>query len=94
MMAAVRSARPKTRFMLEMITRNPLKVPCLTEKYWATFPDRNGAYMAKTLKVVQKQGHRLQTLQRVDGLDRQAQLRLEDDNVKTCLHYAREKLAL
>ena len=94
MMAAVRSARPKTRFMLEMITRNPLKVPCLTEKYWATFPDRNGGYLAKTLRVVQKQGHRLQTLQRVDQLDRQAQLRLEDDNVKTCLHYAREKLAL
>ena len=25
-----------------MITRDPLKVPCLTEGYWTTFPDLPG----------------------------------------------------
>ncbi len=93
MVAAVKNARPKTRFVLEMITRNPLRVPCLTEKYWATFPERNGAYLARTLSVVQKQGHRLQALPRVDMLNPEAQLRLEDENVKVSLHYAREKLS-
>jgi len=94
MIAAVQKARPKTRFVLEMMTRNPLLVPCLTPKYWATFPERNGAYLAKTLGVVRKEGHRLQALPRMDMLNREAQLRLEDENVKTCLHYAREKLSL
>src|SRR6185437_7355223 len=32
----LRDARPGIRFNLEMITRDPLKVPCLTQSYWAT----------------------------------------------------------
>jgi hypothetical protein len=35
-----------------------------------------------------------QPLPRMDGLDREAQVRLENDNVKQCLNYAREQLAL
>ena len=38
----VRAARPDIRLNLEMITRDPLKVPCLTEGYWATFPELPG----------------------------------------------------
>ena len=94
MVGLVRKARPDTRFNLEMITRNPLEVPCLTEKYWATFPDRNGSYLARTLKVVQKEGKGIQALPRVESEPRAAQLRLEDDNVKHCLNHAREKLDL
>ena len=33
----IKRARPDVHFSLEMITRDPLKVPCLTDKYWATF---------------------------------------------------------
>ncbi len=89
----VRRARPKTRITLEMITRNPLEVPCLTEKYWTTFGERNGVYLARTLRMV-KAKERSGPLPRIDGLDHAAQVRLEDDNVKRCLQYAREKLAL
>lgn len=94
MIAAVRAARPKTRFVLEMITRDPLQVPCLTEKYWATFPSRNGVYLARTWTVVQEESKRFQALPRVTGQSHGAQLRLEDENVKVCLNHAREKLAL
>ena len=38
----LREARPEIRFNLEMITRDPLKVPCLTDRYWATFADLPG----------------------------------------------------
>ena len=38
----IRTARPDVHFSLEMITRDPLEVPCLTEKYWSTFDDVNG----------------------------------------------------
>lgn len=94
MVSLVRQARPKTHFTLEMITRDPLEVPCLTDKYWATFPDRNGVYLARMLKTVQKQSNRLQSLPRLKGQTPLAQLRLEEENVKNCLHYAREQLDL
>jgi 3-oxoisoapionate decarboxylase len=86
-------ARPKTRFTLEMITRDPLKVPCLTQNYWATFPDRSGAYLARTLSMVR--AHRPQKpLPRPESLDREARLSVEEENVKICLAYARQKLGL
>ena len=51
MFTMVRQARPKTNFVLEMITRDPLKIPCLTDGYWATFPDRSGRNLARTLQT-------------------------------------------
>jgi sugar phosphate isomerase/epimerase len=94
MAATVAKARPATRLSVEMITRNPLKVPCLTDAYWATFPDRNGQNLARTLALVRKTTERLEPLPRVDGLSTAARYRLEEDNIKQCLHYARVKLNL
>ncbi len=93
MIALVRQARPATHFSLEMITRDPLKVPCLTDGYWITFPDRNGRYLARTLKLVEKE-HPSQPLPRVAQLSHAEQLRLEEQNVVACLKYAHEKLDL
>jgi sugar phosphate isomerase/epimerase len=83
--STIRNARPKTNLLLEMITRNPLAVPCLTDKYWATFPDRKGIHLARTLRMVRDKKQKLPTL---DGLDRDAQLKVEEDNVKRCLAFA------
>ena len=91
--AAIRQARPKAQITLEMITRNPLEVPCLTDKYWITFPDRNGIYLARTLRMVAANA-KMQNLPRIDHLNKPAQLRLEEENVKQCLYYAREQLGL
>jgi len=90
--STIRRARPKTRITLEMITRNPLEVPCLTDKYWISFPDRNGRYLARTLRMVDANA-RKEPLPTLDALDRTAQMRLEEDNVKQCLYYAREQLS-
>lgn len=38
--ATCEKANPHMRHNLEMITRNPLKVPCLTQRYWKTFGQR------------------------------------------------------
>lgn len=91
MIALVRQARPNTRFSLEMITRDPLHVPCLTDKYWVTFPDRSGRYLARTLTLVQK-NQSSQPLPRVAQLSHDAYGRLEEENVVSCLRYARENL--
>ena len=89
----VRRHHPETRFTLEMITRNPLQVPCLTDKYWETFPDRNGRYLARMLRTV-RQNKRSQPLPVVDDLPAEARERLVVDNIRQCLHYARETLGL
>jgi len=89
----LRSARPKAHINLEMITRDPLKIPCLTDRYWATFPERNGLYLAQMLELVR--AHRpTRPLPRVSGLGDAARAALEESNVRSCLRYAREKLGL
>ena len=89
----IQKTRPKTRFSLEMMTRDPLRVPCLTDKYWAVFPDRNGVYLARTMKLVQTRGSR-DPLPQVSQLSHEERIRVEEDNIKTCLRYSREKLNL
>jgi len=89
----IHSARPEARITLEMITRDPLEVPCLTDKYWTTFPDRSGACLARTLRMVRDRKDP-RPLPVVSGLSHDVQLRLEEDNVKQCLNYAREHLGL
>ena len=91
--AAVQRARPATRLSLEMITRDPLLVPCLADKYWATFPDRNGIYLARTVRLVNEK-RSANPLPRVSQLPHNDQLRTEDQNVIACLRYARETLSI
>ncbi len=89
--ALIRKARPGTRFILEMITRDPLKVPCLTDAYWAPFPDRNGRHLARTMRLVTQRASR-EPLPSVSQLSREARQDLEDSNIRACLRYFREKL--
>jgi 3-oxoisoapionate decarboxylase len=91
--SALRMARPKTNLTLEMITRDPLKVPCLTDKYWAPFPERNGRFLARTVKLVNDRASK-SALPMVGQLTAEERSRLEEENVKACLEYSRDKLGL
>ena len=89
----LRAARPDIRFNIEMITRDPLRVPCLTQKYWATFPDLPGRHLARSLALVRE--HRPgRPLPRISQLPRAEQVRAEDENVASCLAYGRDRLGL
>ncbi len=92
MVATIRGARPKVRFTLEMITRDPLKVPCLTEKYWATFSERSGPRLAMMLRAV-RTAKCTKPIPRLSALPAKAQWQLEEDNVKLCLNAGREILS-
>jgi 3-oxoisoapionate decarboxylase len=81
-MGIIEKARPKTRMTLEMITRDPLKVPVFTDKYWATFPDRNGMYLARTMRMVRAKKSNLPV---ISGLSKEEQLKVEEQNVRKCL---------
>lgn len=45
-------AHPAIVFNLEMATRDPLKIPCLTDGYWATFPERRTTHLAAAMERV------------------------------------------
>ena len=51
-MGGLKKSNPKLQPMHELITRDPLKVPVLTDKYWITWPDRSGQYLADTIRLV------------------------------------------
>ena len=85
-------ALPSVTFNLEMITRDPLLIPCLTEKYWATFPDKPGSQLAAMLAVVKKQG--AAKLPCISGKSTEAVLAYEEENILKSLRYGGEKLGM
>ena len=89
----VQKANPNTKFSLEMITREPLKVPCMTKKYWDVFPDRNGKYLAQTFKLVSENVSKtpLPSIEKLSPADR---VKFEEDNIKACFRYVEEKQLL
>jgi sugar phosphate isomerase/epimerase len=91
--STIRNARPDARFTVEMLTRDPLKVPVYTDPYWVTFPDRNGRYLARAVTAARTHGW-AGALPAIERADRDTRLRVEDDNVIQCLNYAREKLGM
>jgi sugar phosphate isomerase/epimerase len=93
MIAVLRKANPKIQFNLEMITRDPLKIPCLTEKYWATMPEAPAERLASALALVRQHVPR-SALPRTTGLSVEKQLSMEDENVRKSLAFAKAKLAL
>jgi 3-oxoisoapionate decarboxylase len=93
MVRLIRAARPETRFNLELITRDPLVVPVLTERYWATLPDVPAADLARTLSLVKARGP-AGPLPRVSDLPPAQQVQTETRNIEQSLAYARERLGL
>jgi sugar phosphate isomerase/epimerase len=93
----LRAARPEVRFCLEMITRDPLKIPVFTKKYWATFDDSYsplpGRDLARILEIVRTAKPKT-PLTTTAGLNPAAALKLEDDLISRSIEYARKNLSL
>jgi sugar phosphate isomerase/epimerase len=93
MVRAIRGARPGVRFSLEMITRDPLHVPCLTAKYWSTFAEIGGDALARTLTRIRASKPR-SPLPRIGGLTDGQRYALEVELVNRSIEYARANLGL
>jgi sugar phosphate isomerase/epimerase len=97
MVKTLQAKDPEMIFGLEMITREPLKIPILTDKYWVTFTDPSsplpGRDLARTIRTVRSHPP-ARPLPRPAGLTPDAQLALEDDCVARSLAFARASLAL
>ena len=90
--ATVRKAKPEVKLNLEMITRDPLRIPCLAPKYWATLGDVPARELAETLSRVRRHKYP-QPLPTVASLPHAEQLRVEADHIARCFKYATEHLA-
>ena len=87
----LRSKKPEVRFSLEVITRDALKVPCLTDAYWKLVPDAAGVDLARTLRFVR--GHQAKS-QPISKLPIEKQVQMEDANIAASLQYAAQELML
>jgi sugar phosphate isomerase/epimerase len=92
MVAIQKRAKPDVRMSLELITRDALRVPCLTDRFWSTMPQVSGTDLARTLRFVRQ--HTTKDMQQVSSLPLDKQVELEDANIAASLKYAREELSL
>ena len=97
MVKGLQARDPNMVFALEMITREPLKIPVFTKKYWATFDDGYsplpGRDLARILEIVRTNPPKT-PLTRTSGLSAADALELEDDLVARSIAYARKALML
>ena len=82
----LKARNPKINMVEELITRDPLKIPCLTDAYWACFPARD----AKRLATVQAYVKAKQTkLPYVDQLSPQERFKVEESNHRNTIDWGR-----
>ncbi|HLK62492.1 MAG TPA: TIM barrel protein [Bryobacteraceae bacterium] len=97
MVASLKKKDPNMPFDLEMITRDPLKIPVFTDKYWVTFDDSYsplpGRDLAKVLEIVRKNRPK-NPLPHTTGMSIEEQVKLEEHNVSNSINYARQYLDL
>ena len=89
---ACQRANPKIQFNLEMITRDPLEVPCLTKHYWETWSKPDGEALAATLDRVRRNSPKKE-LPRISGMNKVAQVRFEEENNQRCFAWWNEHIA-
>ena len=93
MIEVLRAARPEVPLCLEMITRDPLKVPYRDDVYWASYGGRDADRVARfEAKVLSRAS--AAPLPRVSGLSLEAMQAREDENVRLSTAYARDTLRL
>ena len=91
--ALCRQHNPGIKFNLEMITRDPLEIPCLRSDYWTVFEGVAGSELARTLRNVKQNKYKPQ-LPRVSQLSGEEKLAIEEKNILECLQYSKDRLGI
>lgn len=92
-MEILRKGRSDIHFCLEMITRDPWKIPIKSDKYWATYQQKDedrienfkSAILSKTSTA---------PIPKVSGMSSARMLAVEDDNIRKSVSYAKRTLGL
>lgn len=88
-----RKQNANVTFNLEMITRDPLEIPCLTNDFWQTLPSVNAEELASTLKTVRERSSKT-NLPTVSQLSSEERLAVEEKNILTSLSFSRNQLEI
>ncbi len=91
--STLRKRRPDIHICLEMITRDPLKVPYKTDHYWVTYERRDEARIRKFENGPLKKSS-AKPLPRITGLSPAQALAFEDENLRRSGEYAKKTLKL
>lgn len=91
--ALCRRANSSVTFSLEMITRDPLEIPCLKNEYWSAFVGVPRSDLDRTLRLVKQHKYK-SALPRISKLSAEERLAEEENNILECLRYSRETLGL
>jgi sugar phosphate isomerase/epimerase len=91
--ALCKKSNPLITFNLEMITRDPLKIPCLDSAYYETMGDISSSALAKTLAMVREKKF-AGKLPQTSSLSGEQALALEEKNIVDCLAFSKSSLGL
>jgi len=91
--ALCRKYNPDIKFNLEMITRDPLDIPCLKPEYWTSFENVQGSELAKILHLVKNSSYPT-ALPKTSHLTPEGKLEAEEKNILACLEYSKVNLGL
>jgi sugar phosphate isomerase/epimerase len=89
--AMCKEQKPDITFNLEMITRDPLKVPCLTDEYWETFTGVHPKELARALRMA-RMNRADKSLPEVSDLTEEQTLAIEEENILTSLQFSKTRL--
>jgi 3-oxoisoapionate decarboxylase len=94
LVARMQKKNPKMLFQLEMLTRDPLRVPVFTEQYWKVYDDKSpvpARDLAMLVAWVRSHPPK-KPLPRTSGLTPEQHLALEDKLNDQCIEWARANL--
>jgi 3-oxoisoapionate decarboxylase len=91
--ALCKQRKPAVTFNLEMITRDPLEIPCLKPEYWATFEEVSGTELAHMLRLVRQHKY-TPGLPRFSQLSTDQRLAAEEENIVSSLSYSKNTLRI
>lgn len=80
----LKAGNPDLNCLAEIITRDPLEVPCLTAAYWASLPETTAARLASHMQWVRENASELPY---VDHLPPAEQLQAEEDNNRSVMEW-------
>jgi len=91
MISILRKANSAIVINLEMATRNPLRIPCRTDAYFSTFPDRKATHLEAALLRLKENAPK-GPVPRVSGKPNEQVLTEEEQNNRHGLKWMQETL--
>jgi sugar phosphate isomerase/epimerase len=88
----VSRANPQARFNLEMITRDPLRIPCFTDEFWSSMDGVPGVDLARSMRIVKQHARPPGSLARISQMSPAERVARETDHVNKSLEMMKPML--